>query len=404
MKLNVKFLFFVLLTVLIFGCSDQEDNFVPNYLQIIDATDLPAGNHPMTMFEDDESPSKMYDKTDRWFRVNQPLQVIQKGKDSVQLSLYSPVELTDVKIYAKISGNDQRILIYNFSKIPAFHRSFHQIPLVAGKNDYLLENGKTITIDKMEGFAAGAIEFSAESNDALFAMFKKIKSTRLVQFDDSYHLKNPDRYVPMNPVLAKEAITMIINYSYAISHPIYYDTFINFDRYKREQAAANNTAVEGALDWHGNAEDLNGVYDYFTKEQILQVYNTYIDNRKLSMAMVIGDAAWGGGALASQWESSYITGHWKGNMSVWSHEYSHHSGYNHTSNLANSAEGGGQQEMLANFYKYLIYLKDLPFTDPEILKSWTKTNYLTGTYTKPVFTIDSKNPFLVKYKGEGKWK
>jgi hypothetical protein len=107
--------------------------------------------------------------------------------------------------------------------------------------------------------------------------------------------------------------------------------------------------------------------------------------------------------LASQWESGYVTGHWKGEMSVWSHEYSHHSGYNHSSNLANSGQGGGQQEMLTEFYKYLIHLNDLPFTDPDVLKGYTKTTYLTGSYKKPVFTINPKNTFLVKYKGEGKW-
>ncbi len=119
--------------------------------------------------------------------------------------------------------------------------------------------------------------------------------------------------------------------------------------------------------------------------------------------MVGGDSAWGGGNLASQWESGYVTGHWLGEMSVWSHEYSHHIGFSHSSNLANSGEGGGQQEMLTHFYKYLIYLNDLPFTDPEVLQTYTKTKYLNGTYKKPVFTINPKNPFLLKYKGEGKW-
>jgi hypothetical protein len=398
---------------LLTGCSDDDskgDNYKANYLASIDATNLPKENRPMTMFADDESSSKMYDNKDRWFRVNQPMQIIQKGKDSVQVSLYSPVGLSDVKVYAKLANYDKRFLIYEFSKVPAFHRSFHQIPLVEGKHDYQLENGKTVTIDKIDGFSSGAIEFSVESSDPLFAKFKKIKSARLVQFSSQYHLNNPaddpNKYLPMNPVLAKEAITMIINYSYAISHPLYYDTFINFDRYKKEQAATAGTAtVNGALNWHGNVDDdaANGVYDYLTKAQIETAYNTYIDNRTLNMAMVGGGSAWGGGALASQWESGYVTGHWLGEMSVWSHEYSHHSGYNHSSNLANSGEGGGQQEMLTEFYKYLIHLNDLPFTDPDVLKGYTKTAYLTGTYKKPVFTINPKNTFLVKYKGEGKW-
>ena len=385
----------------------QIRDYTPNYLSSLDGTNLPKGNRPMTMFEDTESPARMYDKNDRWFRMNQLLQVIQKGKDSVQISLYSPVGLTDVKIYAKLGNYDKRFVLFHFSKIPAFHRSFHKLPLVEGKNDYLLESGGTVTIDKIDGFSSGGIEFSVESTDPLFAMFKKIKSSELVRFSDSYHLNNPaddpNKFLPMNPVLAKEAIAMIINYSYALSHPMYYDTFMHFDRYKQEQAALAGTPVNGAIDWHGNAVDSNGVYDYFTKAQIEQQYLNYIDSRDLNMAMVGGGSAWGGGALASQWESDYVTGHWLGEMSVWSHEYSHHSGYSHDSNLANSGEGGGQQGMLTDFYKYLIYLKDLPFTDPEILKGWTKTSYLKGTYKKPVFTINPKNPFLLKYKGEGKW-
>ncbi|KIA98587.1 MULTISPECIES: hypothetical protein [unclassified Flavobacterium] len=385
--------------------DDQSTAYEANYLPSIDATNLQPGNRAMTMFEDDESPSKMYDKKDRWFRVNQPMQVIQKGKDSVQISLYSPVGLTDVRIYAKLPNYDKRFLIYNFSKVPAFHRSFHQLPLVAGKNDYLLESGNAVTIDKIDGFSSGAIEFSVESSDPLFAKFKKIKSSHLVQFNDWYHLSGDASYVylPMNPVLAKEAIAMIINYSYALSHPIYYDTFINFDRYKQEQAAQAGTAINGATYWHGNVDDVGGAYDYLSKAEIEKIYWNYLDSRTVDMAMVGGGSAWGGGALASQWESSYVTGHWKGDMSVWSHEYSHHIGFSHSSNLANSGEGGGQQEMLTHFYKYLIYLNDLPFTDPDVLKGYTKTNYLTGTYKKPVFKIDPKNPFLIKYKGDGKW-
>ncbi|MFZ0599508.1 MAG: hypothetical protein WAM46_21145 [Flavobacterium sp.] len=400
------FLPFAIFAGVLFSCSDDDskgDDYQPNYLATIDATALPPENRPMSMFADDESPAKMYDNKDRWFRVNEPMQIIQKGKDSVQISLYSPVGLSNVKVYAKLANYDKRFLMFEFSKVPAFHRSFHQIPLVAEKHDYMLENGKTVTIDKIEGFSSGAIEFSVESDDPLFAKFKKIKSARLVQFSDQYHKNEYGKYLPMNPVLAKEAITMIINFSYAISHPLYYDTFMNFDRYKKEQAATAGAAINGALNWHGNADDVDGVYDYLTKAQIEQAYNTYIDSRTLNMAMVGGDSAWGGGPLASQWESGYITGHWKGEMSIWSHEYSHHSGYNHSSNLANSGEGGGQQEMLTDFYKYLISLNDLPFTDSDVLKGYTKTTYLTGSYKKPVFTINPKNPFLLKYKGEGKW-
>lgn len=407
MKKN-KYLFtpLILLALIIHGCSEKEnleDLYQPDYRPSIDVANLSAENKPMTMFEDAEDPARMYDKSDRWFKLNELVQVVLKGKDLVQVSLYSPVGLNDVKIYGKLPNYDKRFVLYHFTNIPAFHRSFHKIPLTEGKFDYELENGKPVTIDKIEGFSSGAIEFSVESEDPLFQKFKKIKSSHLVQFNDGYHINEYGKYLPMNPVLAKEAITMIINYSYALSHPIYYDTFINFDDYKKDQANLAGTSIDGAKDWHGNEEDSDGNYDYFTKDEIEKIYGDYLDGRTLYMAMVGGSSAWGGGPLASQWESSYVTGHWLGNMSVWSHEYSHHIGYSHSSNLANSGEGGGQQGMLTQLYKYLIYLEDLPFTDPEILKGWTKTEYLDGTYEKPVFKIKDNNPFLLKYKGEGKW-
>src|SRR6478609_2232882 len=136
----------VFLTLTSCETETQIRDYTPNYLSSLDGTNLPKGNRPMTMFEDTESPARMYDKNDRWFRMNQLLQVIQKGKDSVQISLYSPVGLTDVKIYAKLGNYDKRFVLFHFSKIPAFHRSFHKLPLVEGKNDYLLESGGTVTI------------------------------------------------------------------------------------------------------------------------------------------------------------------------------------------------------------------------------------------------------------------
>ncbi|MHC0442831.1 hypothetical protein [Flavobacterium sp. 3-210] len=406
MKRIIYYCLLCITTIVLFiSCSDsdlKENDFV---LAQIDASRLPRENNPITMFEDDENPSKMYDNSERWFRVNKPLQVLLKGKDSLQVSLFSPVGLSNVKVYAKLPNYDKRFLILNFSKIPAFHRSCHKIPLTEKTDIYQLESGGTIKIEKIDDFVSDDIEFSVESNDPLFQKFKRIKSSRLVAFSDQYHLSipNPNGYLPMNPVLAKEAITMIINFSYVLSHPLYYETFMNFDTYKKEQMAIEGKPLEGALNWHGNAEDVNGAYDYLTKIQMEQVYANYIDGRKLYMAMVGGEAAWGGGPLVSHWEKNYVVGHWIGDMSSWSHEYGHHSGYTHTSNLVNRADGGGLQTMLANLYKYLIYIEDLPFLDPDILKSYNKGNYLQKSYSKPVFKIDPLNPFLVKYKGAGKW-
>ncbi|WP_348798476.1 hypothetical protein [Flavobacterium adhaerens] len=392
----------VALFLILCNCSNDENGsgFQPS----IDAANLPAANRPMTMFADDENISKMYDKTDRWFRVNEPLQVILKGKDSIQLSLYSPLPLTDVKIYAQIPNQEKKIVLFHFTNIPAFHRSFHKIPLATGSNNYLSETGETITIEQMSDFSEETIQLTTASSDPLFAKFKKIKSSQLVQFDDSYHVDEPGKFLPMNPALAKEVITLMLNFSYALSHPIYYETFMHFDTYLQEQAAIQESTVTGATNWHGNNADVDGNYDYYTQTQIEQQYNKYIDSRKIYPAMVGGSSALGGGALVSVWESSYVTAHWLGDVSAWSHEYSHHTGYNHDSNLANSGQGGGQQKMMSNFYAYLMYLKDLPFTNPEILKTWTKSTYLNKKdYSKPVFSIDAKNPFLVKYKGAGAW-
>lgn len=396
---------FALSLTAFFSCSKDDYNYEKgNFLPAIDAANLPESNKPMTMFEDDEDPKFMYNKNDRWFRMNELVQTIIKSENEVQISLYSPVGLSDVKIYAKIPNYEKRFVLYHFSYIPAFHRSTHIIPLTEGNHDYQLENGNAVTIEQIQGFANGSIEFSVESSDPLFKKLSKIKSQHLVQFHDQYHINEYGKFLPMNPVLAKEAITLMINFSYALSHPIYYDTFMNFDRYKREQAETAGTDVVGAKDWHGNNADTDGNYDYYTKAQIEKIYWDWLDSRTVYPAMVGGASALGGGPLTSVWESTYVSSHWVGGVSVWSHEYGHHIGFGHSSNLANAGEGGGQQEMMARFMEYLVHIGDLPFTDPEILKTWTKTQYISGNYSKPVLKINQNNPFLLKYKGEGAWK
>jgi hypothetical protein len=58
MKKTISYLLpFALFASILVGCSDDDskgDNYNANYLPSIDASNLPAGNQPMTMFEDDE--------------------------------------------------------------------------------------------------------------------------------------------------------------------------------------------------------------------------------------------------------------------------------------------------------------------------------------------------------------
>lgn len=58
---------FILVTSCEKDCTENESNEpnTANYLPSIDATNLKAGNRPMTMFTDDESSSKMYNNKDR---------------------------------------------------------------------------------------------------------------------------------------------------------------------------------------------------------------------------------------------------------------------------------------------------------------------------------------------------
>lgn len=394
-----KMLLIITISITLLGCSndDTNSNYQGQFLPQIDASSLPSENRPFTMFEDNENPSLMYDKNDRWFRMNEIVQMIQLNNNKAQLSLYSPQPLNDVKIYAKIPNYNKRFVLFHFSHIPAFHRSVHTIPLVEGTFDYELENGNAVTIEKIDGLSNGNIEFSVESSDPFFQKLKKIKSKHLIQFHDGYHINEPGKFLKMNPVLAKEAIVLMTNFSYALSHPIYYKTFLNFDRYKIEQGHT------GAIDWHGNDADNNGNYDYFSKSQIENIYWDWLDSRTVYLAMVGGAAALGSGPLVSSWESTYVSSHWVGGVSVWSHEFGHHIGYGHSSNFANSGEGGGQQEMISRFMEYLMHIKDLPYTDPEILKTWTKTQYINGNYSKPILRINQNNPFLLKYRETGTW-
>lgn len=82
------FLFLVIFTTLIVGCSytDLKENAID--LSQTKSSNYLGDHRRMTMLEEEQSPSKMYYNSDRLFLVlvDDFLQIIQKVKESVQIS------------------------------------------------------------------------------------------------------------------------------------------------------------------------------------------------------------------------------------------------------------------------------------------------------------------------------
>jgi hypothetical protein len=85
------------------GCGADDSkvsSYAPTHLVSIYVINLQNGNYPMTMSNDGETSSEMYPNKVRYFCMKQPILIIQKGKDSVQISLYSKLDYQTLEVFS----------------------------------------------------------------------------------------------------------------------------------------------------------------------------------------------------------------------------------------------------------------------------------------------------------------
>ena len=308
------------------------------------------GAHSLIL-QDDEPHTIYTDKALRNFNTSRPLQLSITNEGQFHARFYSPRNLKNVLIKARIpSVGSEYVDWAYFDSIPAFADFYEEIPLAKKDMYYRSESGEIVKIPKMRIDDLSGIEFKLESDDPYLEKLKAIIHGWNIRF----HLYDGDPTKPdggpvgnwmgIRPVHCREVVAFFLNFTYMIDMPEH-----------EEILRANEDRL------YGNG----GVNDKVTADVVLQQMRK---ERTLNVGLVYpgnGVIGLGGGSAFGAYQSGWLN-HYTNTYAceVMFHELGHVMGYSHSSSFT---YGPWAQELMNYFY--VEHLKDMPINSSHYLNS-----------------------------------
>lgn len=313
------------------------------------------GQHGLIL-QDDEPHAIYTDKTLRNFNTTRPLQLSITPEGQLHAQFYSPRELNNVLVRARIpsAGNEYVDFAY-FDHIPPFADFYEEVPLIKKAWYYRSESGKIVKMPLMQADDFSGIEFKIESDDPYWEKLKGIIHGWNIRF----HLFDGDPTKPdggpvgnwmgIRPVHCREAVAFFLNFTYMIDMPEH-----------EEILRANEDRL------YGNG----GVNDKVSPDVVLRQMR---QERTLNVGLVYpgnGVIGLGGGSSYGVWQKGWLT-HYNNTYAceIMFHELGHVMGYSHSSAFT---YGPWAQELMNHFY--VNHLHEMPIDSPSYLNSSTNPN------------------------------
>ena len=306
------------------------------------------------ILQDTESKSIYYNSSLRSFYIHQPLQVKCTDSSTFHTRLYSPVPISNVKIWAKIPEITEEILIAVVDSIPAFSDAQYKIE-IKDEQSFITKGNQYITLSRDNMSTLKDATLTIESNDPFWLKILQIKARWWIKFQ-SYGA-NPDlpnggptgNWMGIRPVHIREGIALWLNMAYLITIPEYEVELMKY---------------QGILFGNGGKDDFIDV------STIIPALNNH---HGFNMGLVYagnGVLGLGGGRTWGVYQSAFLyhyTSTYLANISI--HELGHCIGYGHTSSMAY----GPWSEKLTNTF-YVNNLYRLPVNSPKYLNSANNPN------------------------------
>lgn len=308
------------------------------------------------ILQDDEHHTVYTDRTQRSFNTARPLQISVTDEGQLHVRFYSPRELTDVLIRARIPalGNEFFDIAY-FDRIPAFADFYGELPIAERKVFARTTSGAILEAGPLDAATLATAEFEALSDDPFWAKLQAIRHGWNIAFAlyDGDPTK-PDggpvgNWMGIRPVHCREAVALFLNFTYMIDMPEHEEILrANVDRL------------------YGNG----GVNDKVTVEVVLQQMR---QARSLNVGLVYpgnGVIGLGGGTVFGAYQQAWFQHYFNTYAcEIMFHELGHVMGYNHSSSFT---YGPWAQELMNNFY--VNHIAEMPIDSPSYLNSAQNPN------------------------------
>ncbi len=334
--------FLVCSILLLTGCekdqllpTDAEDgNKTENELPIrLNADDYDSDN-TYYMLNDDEPSEVYFDRNQRSFYVNQPLQISLDDDHYFMIRFYSPREMSNVTVWAKIDGYDEEFRFMELEKIMPFQQLRIKIPFATNDIIAHTRSGKRILIMKNPYLTNDNLSFEIESDDPYYKILQSIRCKWHISFG-GYSGVGQWGY-KLLPPHAREGVALALNMSYMYSSE-------EFEKALNEFGPLHSDANKTVID----------------KNALL---NRTLNHAGLHFGHCVGYNGLGGGQTYGLNEWCYIEHYADDTNETHTifHEFAHCLGYGHNGNMTYEQTGPGWITLCANVYRSMSLNKKLP--------------------------------------------
>ena len=305
----------------------------------------------------DGEPKEVYtDAAQRSFNTSEPLQVSVTDDGRLHVRFYSPRELGDVLIRARIASvGDEFFDLAYFDRIPAFADFYGELPMTLRRTFCRTESGRIVETEPISAAEFAAAEYRISSGDPYWKKIEAIEHGWNINF--ALYGGDPDlpdggpvgNWMGIRPVHCREAVALFLNFTYMIDMPEHEEILhANVDRL------------------YGNG----GVNDKVTVETVLRQMR---QQRTLRVGLVYpgnGVVGLGGGSTFGAYQQAWFQHYFNSySCEIMFHELGHVMGYSHSSSFT---YGPWAQELMNNFY--VNHIGEMPIDSPSYLNSSQNPN------------------------------
>lgn len=306
------------------------------------------------ILQDDEPKEVYIDASQRKFNTAQPLQLSLTEEGKLHVRFYSPRDLGNVLIKARIPAvSSEYFDLAYFDTIPGFADFYETVPLVQRSSVYRLESGRQIQVPQFDVAQLSGIEFKVESSDPFWAKLQKI----VHGWDICWGLYGGDpekedggpvgNWMGIRPVHCRESVALFLNFTYMIDMP------------EHEQILRENS--DKLYDDNKNPIEVERVLQQMRQKRTLVVGLVYPGNNVIGL---------GGGSTFGVYQQAWFEHYWNAFVcSVTFHELGHVMGYGHSSSFT---YGPWAEQLMNNFY--IDNISQFPIDSSTYLNSKSNPN------------------------------